>query len=86
MGVGGQSHVPAALSQEKKPGYQSYKRLGGPHGRFGQVWKNLAHARIRTPDRQPVASRYTLSKLPILLIYFHNHPQISTLVITKTPC
>jgi hypothetical protein len=40
MGVGGQSHVPAALP----PGmtrYALYRRLGGPQGRSGRVLKIL---------------------------------------------
>ena len=37
-GVGGQGHAPAALPPGKI-WYPSYRRLGGPHGRSGQVRK-----------------------------------------------
>ena len=38
MGVGGQHHGPAALPPGKTR-YPSYRRLGGPQGRSGQVLK-----------------------------------------------
>jgi hypothetical protein len=38
MGVGGQRHAPAALPPGKTR-YPMCSRLGGPHGRSGQVYK-----------------------------------------------
>jgi hypothetical protein len=38
MGMGGQHHAPAVLPLGKTE-YALYRRLGGPQGRFGQVWK-----------------------------------------------
>jgi hypothetical protein len=50
MGVGGQRHIPAALS----PGmtqYPLYRRLGRPQGRYGRVLKISPPTGIRSPDR-----------------------------------
>jgi len=47
------------LFTPRKPWYPLYRRLGGPQGRSGQVRKNLASTGIRSPDVQPVASRYS---------------------------
>ena len=49
-GVGGQRHAPAALPPGKTR-YPLYRRLGGPHGRPGVVWKILSPTWIRSPDR-----------------------------------
>jgi hypothetical protein len=40
-GVGVQLHAPAALPSVKAR-YSLYRKLGGPQGCSGQVWKNLA--------------------------------------------
>jgi len=50
MGVGGQCHALAALLPGKTQ-YPLYRRLGGPLGRSGQVWKISPPSRIRSPDR-----------------------------------
>jgi hypothetical protein len=58
MGVGGQSHAPAALP----PGntrYPLYRRLGEPQGRSGQVWKISPPPGFDPRTVQPVTSRYT---------------------------
>jgi hypothetical protein len=39
--------------------YLFYMKLGGPQGRSGLELENLAPAGVRSPDRPPVASRYT---------------------------
>jgi len=39
MGVGGQSHTPAALPPGKETRYLLYRGLGGRQGRYGQVRK-----------------------------------------------
>jgi hypothetical protein len=39
MGVDGQLHDPAALPPGKETRYSLYRRLGGPQGRSGLVWK-----------------------------------------------
>ena len=48
-GVCGQHHAPAALLPVKAR-YPLYRRLSGPQGRFGRVWKNLAPNGIRSRD------------------------------------
>jgi len=50
MGVGGQGHPPAALP----PGttrYPLYRRLSGPQGRSGRVWKISPTPGFDPPDR-----------------------------------
>ena len=56
-GVGGQSHAQATLPPGKTR-YPLYRRLGGPHGRFGRVRKNSPPPRFDTRTVQPVASGY----------------------------
>jgi len=46
----GVSITPQPLCSPGKSQYPLYRRLGGPQGRFGQVRKNLAPTRIRSPD------------------------------------
>jgi hypothetical protein len=50
MGVHGQRHVLAALLPGKIR-YPLYRRLDGPQGQSGRVWKNLAPTGIQSPDR-----------------------------------
>jgi hypothetical protein len=58
MGVGGQHHAPATLPMGKTQ-YPSYRRLGGPQGKSGQVWKiPTPRDSIPGPSSQPVVSRY----------------------------
>ena len=60
-GVGGQRQAPAALPPEKTR-YPLYRRLGGPQGRSGPVWKNLASTGVRSSDRRARSeSLYRLS-------------------------
>jgi len=40
--LGGQPHVPAALSQGKKPRYPLNRRLGGPQSRSGSFGKEIS--------------------------------------------
>ena len=57
MGLGGQSHAPAALPPGKTR-YPLYRRLGGPQGKSGWVRK-ISHPPGFDPRTvQPVASRY----------------------------
>ena len=58
MGVGGQSHAPAALLQGKSS-YPLYRRLGGPHSRSGTVRKISPPPGFDRRTVQPVDSRYT---------------------------
>ena len=58
MGVGGQRHAPAALPP-RKTRYPLYRRLGGPQGRYGRVWKISPPRGFDPRTVQPVASRYT---------------------------
>ena len=57
MGVGGQRHAPAAL-RPRKTRYPLYKRLGGPQGRSGRVWKISSPPGFDPRTFQSVASRY----------------------------
>jgi len=62
-GVGGQLHAPAALPP-RKTRYPSYRRLGGPQSRSGQVRK-ISHPTGFDPRTfQPVASRCTRLSYP----------------------
>ena len=57
-GVGGQRHAPAALP----PGmtrYPLYRRLGGPQGRSGLMWKISPPPGFDPRTVKPVASCYT---------------------------
>jgi hypothetical protein len=63
MGVGGQRHAPADLPQGKIL-YPLYRRLGGPHGRSGRVWKILSIRGFDPRTVQSVASRYTDYAIP----------------------
>ena len=58
MGVGGQRHAKAALPPGMT-GYPLYRRLGGPQGRSGRVWKVFPPPGLDPRTVQPVASRYT---------------------------
>jgi hypothetical protein len=58
MGVGGQCHALAALPPGKT-WYPLYRRLGGPQGQSGEVWKILPQLRFEPQTIQPVASHCT---------------------------
>jgi hypothetical protein len=58
MGVGDQPHGPTALLPGKNL-YPLYRRLGGPHGRYGRVRKISPPPGFDLQTVQPVASRYT---------------------------
>ena len=58
MGVGGQRHTLAVLLPGKTR-YILYRRLGGPQGRSGRVWKISPPLGFDPQTVQPVASRYT---------------------------
>ena len=66
MGVGGQRHASAALSSGKTR-YSLYRRLGGPQGRCGRLWKILPQPGFDPRTVQPVASRYTDWAIPVHL-------------------
>jgi len=57
MGVGGQCHAPAALRLGRTR-YPLYRRLGGPQGWSGQVWKILPPPGLDLQTVQPVQSGY----------------------------
>ena len=63
MGVGGQSHTPAALHPGKTR-YPLYRWLGGPQGQSGRVRKILPPPGFDPGTFQPVASRYTDWAIP----------------------
>jgi hypothetical protein len=57
-GVGGQRQAPAALPPGKTQ-YPLYRRLGGSHGRSGQIRKSRPPPGFDPRTVQLVASRYT---------------------------
>jgi len=57
MGVGVQLHTSAALPPGKTR-YPLYRRLGGPHGRSGQVRKILPSLEFDPRTIHPVDSHY----------------------------
>jgi hypothetical protein len=57
MSVSGQRHAPAALPPGKTR-YPSYRKLGGPQSRSGQVRKISSPLGFGPQTVQPVASRY----------------------------
>jgi len=58
VGVDGQRHTPAALPPEKTR-YALCRRLDGPQGRSGRVWKISPLPEFDPRTVHPVASRYT---------------------------
>ena len=58
MGMGGQCHALAALPPGM-PWYSLYRRLGGPQGWSGQVWKMSPPPGFDPWTVQSVASHYT---------------------------
>ena len=68
MGVGSQSHAPAALPPGKTR-YPLYRSLDGPQGRCGRVRKISPPPGFDSQTVQPVASRYTDWAIPA-----HEHP------------
>ena len=70
----GSASRPGRSLPQGKTRYPLYRRLGGPQGRSGQVWKISPLTRIRSPDR-PVRSQslYGLSypaHLRYMILYF----------------
>jgi len=63
MGVGGQSHIPAALPL-RMTRYPYYRRLGGSQGRSGRVQKFSPPLGF-DPGNQPVASLRAVLSRPI---------------------
>jgi len=86
MGVGGQRHVLVAIPAGKTR-YQLYKRLDGPHGRSGKVWKISPPPGFDPRTVQPVASRYTDWAILALRIYLwqnnNNNNNNNLLIIYK---
>ena len=69
-GVGGQCHASAALPPGKDTRYPLYRRVGGPQGRSGQVWRDLPSPGLDPRTVQPVgvALPAELSR-PLIYIY-----------------
>jgi len=68
MVVGFQRHAPAFLPPGKTR-YPLYKRLGGPQGRTGRVWKISPPPPGFDPRTfQPVASHYADWAIPVHII------------------
>jgi hypothetical protein len=67
MEVNGQLHATAALPRGKDLRYQSDRRLGGPHGRFGgcrEEKHSLASAWNQILAIKHVACRYIARAIP----------------------
>ena len=62
--MGDQRHAPAPLPPGKTR-YPLYRRLGGPHGRFGGCGKSRPSLGFDSRTVQPVASRYTNCAIPV---------------------
>ena len=58
MGVGGQRHVPAALSPKKETRYPLCRRLGGLQGRSERMREITSPPGLDPRNIQHVASRY----------------------------
>ena len=72
MGVAGQRRASAALPPGKTR-YALYRRLGGPQGRSGRVWKISPTPPGFDPRTiQPVASCYTDRAIPAHPIVKHS--------------
>jgi len=69
MVVGGQRHAPATLPPVKTR-YVSYRRLGGPQSRSGQVRKISPPPGFDPRTVQPLANRYTGSHKKMRSPYF----------------
>ena len=71
-GVGGQCHASAALPPGKDTRYPLYRRVGGPQGRSGQVWRDLPSPGLDPRTVQPVgvAIPAELSR-PLIYIYIY---------------
>jgi len=63
MGVGGQRHAPAAVPPWKTR-HPLYRRLSGPHGRYGRVRNISPPPGFDFRVVQPVASRHTDCAIP----------------------
>jgi hypothetical protein len=63
MWVGGQRHASAALIPGKTR-YPLYRRLSGPQGQSGRVWKISPPPGFNPRTVKPVASRYTDCAIP----------------------
>jgi hypothetical protein len=56
--------TPQPLYPQEKTQYPSYRRLGGPQGRSGQVQKILPPPGLNPRTVQPVASNHTDRAIP----------------------
>jgi len=63
MGVDGHLYAPGTLPLGKNQ-YPLYRRLGGPQGWSGQVWKISPPPGFDPQIVQPVTSRYTDRAIP----------------------
>ena len=63
MGVGGQGQALATLPLGKTQ-YSLYRRLSGPQGQSGQVWKISPPPGFDPQTSQPITSRYTDCAIP----------------------
>ena len=63
MGVGGQRHALTPLLLGKTQ-YPFYRRLGGPQGRSGQMWKISPPSVFDPRTVQPIVSHYTNWAIP----------------------
>jgi hypothetical protein len=64
MGVGGYCHTPVAALPSGKTQYPLYRKLGGPQGHSGQVWKIPPPPGFDPQTNQPILSHYTDYTIP----------------------
>ena len=79
MGVGGQRRAPAALPPGKAR-YLLYRRLDGPQGQSGWVWKISPPPGFDPQTIQPIASCYTDCAIPAILEFYYG--SLNSLLLT----
>jgi hypothetical protein len=77
MGVGGQRHAPVALLPVET-GYPLYRKLGGPQGRSGQVWKISPPPGFDPRIVQPVASELSRPTNYCVRVYLYVRTYVPT--------
>jgi len=69
---------PGRLNPGKETQYPLYRRLGGPKGRAGRLWKTSPPVGIETRTDQPVSSRYTNYAMPAAVMEILLHIYAAT--------
>jgi hypothetical protein len=78
--VGGQRHASAVLTPRKTQ-YSLYRRLGGPQGRSGQVWKILNPAHSESLYRMSYPCLQIIQWIVSIYYYFHYFTNIVIIIV-----